>query len=181
MQIESVELHSLEAARSLGYITQGTPLYRFEIKEGTQTLTAYIIAYASHTARLKVFESKRWLAAKNLNDLSAICSGFSYRTQYSDLCPAGSRCFVWNLPYFETEHELYLSAKKILLALISAYQRENTKPLDVPVTRIVLFASMPCTLAPEFAEELSALLYRFAESYDVTIPYTYKETPDGKE
>lgn len=173
-------LTELEDAKKLGFVRGGIPVISMEAKETPQVFKAVAVAFA-YTVRVYVFESSRWLEGKRLSEVAELGAPvpFIFRAQkLPQEIPAFQRsAHVWGLGVCESTHEVYDKTKALLLTLCEAYRKENPEPiLDVPASKGTYQIWLPCTLQQKFEEDFDALCRRYAETYDITIPWKFRET-----
>lgn len=173
-------LCELNEARALGFQRAGIPVLSLEATETPQVFKATAVAYGP-TVRLYVFESRRWLATKRLNDVATLVpdSFFQYRSQKlpQEIPAFQSYAHVWNLGAYDSTHEVFDEAKGLMLKLCEAYRKENPEPiLDAPTSKGLYQVWLPCTLQGAFEAEFEKLCKQFAETYNTSIPWKFKET-----
>lgn len=172
-------LCELNEARALGFHRAGIPVLSLEASETPQVFKATAVAYGP-SVRLYVFESRRWLATKNLNTVAALVPSafFQFRSQKlpQEIPAFQNYAHVWNLGVYETTSEVFDKAKLVMMTLCEAYREENPEPiLDVPTSKGTYQVWLPCTLQEAFEVEFEKLCKNFAGDYNITIPWKYKE------
>lgn len=172
-------LCELDEARALGFHRAGIPVLSFEATESPQVFKATAVAFGT-TVRLYVFESRRWLAAKRMGEVAHLmpCASFVFRAQNlpQEIPAFQHAAHVWGIGVYETTHEVYDKVKLCLTELCKAYRRENPEPLlDVPQSKGTYNVWLPCTLQEKFSEDFEALCLKYAEDYNIVVPWKFKE------
>ena len=173
-------LCELDEARALGFHRAGIPILSIEATETPQVFKATAVAYGP-SVRLYVFESRRWLATKNLNTVAALIPSafFQFRSQKlpQEIPAFQNYAHVWNLGVYETTSEVYDKAKLVMMRLCEIYRTENPEPiLDVPQSKGTYNVWLPCTLQEKFTEDFEALCLKYCEDYNIVVPWKFKET-----
>lgn len=173
-------LCELDEARALGFRRAGIPVLSLEASETPQVFKATAVAYGP-SVRLYVFESRRWLATKNLNTVAALVPSafFQYRAQMlpQEIPAFQNYAHVWNLGVYETTPEVFDKAKLVMMTLCEAYRAENPKPnLFMPPSKGTYQVWLPYTLQEAFEAEFEKLCKQFASDYNISIDWKFKET-----
>lgn len=173
-------LCELDEARALGFQRAGIPVLSLEASEPPQVFKATAVAYGP-SVRLYVFESRRWLATKNLNTVATLVPSafFQFRSQKlpQEIPAFQSYAHVWNLGAYDSTHEVFDKAKSLMLQLCETYREENPEPiLDVPSSKGTYQVWLPCTLQQAFSDEFEKLCNQFASDYNIEMPWKFKET-----
>lgn len=173
-------LTELNEAYALGFQRGGIPVLSFEATETPQVFKAVAVAFAS-TVRVYVFESSRWLEGKRLAEVAELGAPVPFIFRAKKLpqeIPAFQHsAHVWGLGVCESTHEVYDKTKALMLKLCEAYRAENPEPLlDVPSSKGTYNVWLPCTLQQKFEEDFNLLCHHYAETYNISVPWKFKET-----